>query len=536
MRKLLLTALIGVISLSGTAQVLIDDFENTTNTWNPVACGAAIVDNPYQTGLNLSCKVLQLTRAVGCENWSGAIYTLPSQQIGYNYVHALMYRNNTGTPNVKVTDDGGNLDVAPMTTIVANQWQDVVFDISGKSVDFVMFMADRDDITADAVVLVDDVILSNDPTPRTTANTACSTGDGDDNDNNDNNNDNDTGTQSTSQVGSGTENGTYTLVWADYFDQGSLNTNAWNIETNGDGGGNNELQYYCDRGVSVADGCLVLTATKESYMGKTCTSGRITTQNKVTFTYGKIEASIKMPNTANGLWPAFWMMGNDISTVGWPACGETDIVEMGNVGGINAGTQDRFLNGASHWGTAGDDHRQYATENCTYSYSVQDNAFHLFTCIWDENKVAMYIDRDIYPDVSPYYIMTIPATTDNTAPGYYFHKPNFILLNLAVGGNFPSIWDINGITALASGSRSMYVDYVLVYQRNASITIADGATNQPSDPSDTQDNGNSGETAGVDKLNIQNVPSKFIHNGQLFIEHDGAYYDLLGNRVADRMR
>lgn len=279
------------------------------------------------------------------------------------------------------------------------------------------------------------------------------------------------------QNGTGETDG-YKLVWQDLFDGESLNLDRWNIEVNGDGGGNAELQYYTARldNVRVGDdgkgnGCLILTAKKEVYNGKQCTSGRITTKNKIAFKHGKIEAAIKLPQTANGLWPAFWMMGNDFDQVGWPRCGETDIMEFGNATGIANGTQDRYFNGACHWGTAWNDHRQHANA-ITNSYSLQDGEFHIYTCIWDQDKVAMYVDLDKNPNASPYYIMTIPeTTTDQTHPGYYFHKENFILFNLAVGGNFPGIWDINSITALNEGNnyqQSMYVNYVKIYQKGTS--------------------------------------------------------------------
>lgn len=301
------------------------------------------------------------------------------------------------------------------------------------------------------------------------------------------------------QVGTGETDG-YKLVWQDLFDGTSLNLDRWNIEVNGDGGGNNELQYYTARldNVRVGDdgegnGCLILTAKKEVYNGKQCTSGRITTKNKIAFKHGKIEAAIKLPQTANGLWPAFWMMGNDFDQVGWPRCGETDIMEFGNATGIANGTQDRYFNGACHWGTAWNDHRQHANA-ITNSYSLQDGEFHIYTCIWDQDKVAMYVDLDRNPNASPYYIMTIPeTTTDQTHPGYYFHKENFILFNLAVGGNFPGIWDINGITALNEGNnyqQSMYVNYVKIYQKGTS----DESTNF-ADPGDTTMGGVDGVAA-----------------------------------------
>ena len=301
------------------------------------------------------------------------------------------------------------------------------------------------------------------------------------------------------QNGTGETDG-YKLVWQDLFDGTSLNLDRWNIEVNGDGGGNAELQYYTARldNVRVGDdgegnGCLILTAKKEVYNGKQCTSGRITTKNKIAFKHGKIEAAIKLPQTANGLWPAFWMMGNDFDQVGWPRCGETDIMEFGNATGIANGTQDRYFNGACHWGTAWNDHRQHANA-ITNSYSLQDGEFHIYTCIWDQDKVAMYVDLDKNPNASPYYIMTIPeTTTDQTHPGYYFHKENFILFNLAVGGNFPGIWNINGITALNEGNnyqQSMYVNYVKIYQKGTS----DESTNF-ADPGDTTMGGVDGVAA-----------------------------------------
>ena len=116
-----LLLLMGIILPMQAQDILVDDFNHTGLQWDNISCYSAIVDNPYQTGLNLSCTCLQIVRSPDCDNWSGAIYRLPQSLTGYNYVHSLMYRNNAHQPNVKVTDNGTNLDIAPLTTIVANQ-------------------------------------------------------------------------------------------------------------------------------------------------------------------------------------------------------------------------------------------------------------------------------------------------------------------------------------------------------------------------------------------------------------------------------
>lgn len=277
-----------------------------------------------------------------------------------------------------------------------------------------------------------------------------------------------------SQNGTGETDG-YRLVWQDLFDGTELNRNRWNVEVNGNGGGNAELQYYTDRECNVhvgddgqGNGCLILTAIREKYQGKEFTSGRVTTQKLFAFKHGKIEAAIKMPSTANGLWPAFWMMGNDHKEVGWPKSGETDIVEMGHQNAFGPGTQDRYFNGAMHWGQ-GWPACSYAHDN-TKSYSLQDGEFHIFTVIWDEDKVRMYVDLDKTPKQTPYFQMNITQDNpdDENSPGNYFHKENFILFNVAVGGNFPGIHNAEGITALNDENNhqaSMYVNYVKVYQK-----------------------------------------------------------------------
>ena len=273
-------------------------------------------------------------------------------------------------------------------------------------------------------------------------------------------------------TGSGETDG-YKLVWEDQFNDGVLDESKWYIEVNGDGGGNQELQYYRAENISVGpdedgNGCLIITARRENYNGKSFTSGRLNTSDRYEFTHGKVEASIKLPSTANGLWPAFWLLGADYDTNGWPRCGEIDIMEMGNSGGISGGTQDRFFNGAAHWGFYRDGAYPNYANSKTNSYSLQDGEFHLFTLIWDENSLSMYLDMDKYPDNAPYYKMDINDTSDDWSTGLYFHHDFFIIFNLAVGGRFTGILNASGITALPQDGdeAKMYVDYVRVYQKN----------------------------------------------------------------------
>lgn len=271
-----------------------------------------------------------------------------------------------------------------------------------------------------------------------------------------------------------TDEGGYRLVWEDNFNGPELDGQSWNIETFGHGAGNNELQFYRRENVSIGrephsgDTCLILTARREECQGKSFTSGRINTKDKFTFQYGKIEARICLPATADGLWPAFWLMGNDISTVGWPRCGEIDILEMGHQNGIKQGLQDRFFNGACHWAAGWEQGlHAYTAQEHTAGYSLQDG-FHLYTLVWDEHSLSMYYDLDRNPEAAPYFVLDISNREADNAPGYYFHKPVFVLLNMAVGGNFPGILDPDGITALngQNGQEArMYVDYVRVYQK-----------------------------------------------------------------------
>lgn len=274
----------------------------------------------------------------------------------------------------------------------------------------------------------------------------------------------------------------YKLMWEDNFDKPVLDESQWTIEEHA--GGNQELQYYRRGNVTIEKeqsgvNCLVLSAKRENYGNRLVTSGRLVTRGKVFCRYGKIEARIKFPRTANGFWPAFWMLGEDFPTVGSPRCGEMDIVEMGSSTGIKRGLAERYHTAACHWGET---LTSYAT-NTTAVYDLQDN-FHVFTLIWDDKYVKMYLDLDKYPLNSPYFQMKIDTIDAVGTPAHYFKKNYGILLNLAVGGTFTGITgnaNIDSITALPKDGTpvKMYVDYVRIYQRNVAGEVYSGPVLSP---------------------------------------------------------
>ncbi len=143
------------------------------------------------------------------------------------------------------------------------------------------------------------------------------------------------------------------VIWSDEFDTGTQpDTSIWSYDLGASGWGNNELQEYTSsyQNARVKDGNLVITVIDGA---NGFTSARIRTEDKLTFKYGKIEARIKMPDLADGLWPAFWTMGNNFSQVGWPFCGELDIMEMGSGASISAGTINRRVSSTAHWDNDG---------------------------------------------------------------------------------------------------------------------------------------------------------------------------------------
>ncbi|WP_207425715.1 family 16 glycosylhydrolase [Pedobacter sp. SYSU D00535] len=234
------------------------------------------------------------------------------------------------------------------------------------------------------------------------------------------------------------------LIWRDEFNGSSLNTGDWTFETGtgNNGWGNNELQYYRQENVSVADGFLTITAKRESFGGREYTSSRIKTQDKKIFRYGRIDIRAKLPK-GKGIWPALWMLGNNISTVSWPQSGEIDIMEL--VGGGPG--FDNTVHGTIHYENNG----TYATTGKSFSLASGDfsDKFHVFSLIWDATELKWLVD-----DVQFYAVnITAPAMSE-------FHNHFFLLFNVAVGGNWPGSPDATTILP-----QKMMVDYVRVFQK-----------------------------------------------------------------------
>ncbi len=249
--------------------------------------------------------------------------------------------------------------------------------------------------------------------------------------------------------------GKWVLVWSDEFDgpDGSgVDPSKWVFDIgtgpNGDGWGNNELEYYTDRldNASIRGGNLVIKAQREKYVSsdgvvRNYTSARLKTKGKFSQAYGRIESRIKIP-FGQGLWSAFWMLGDDIDQVGWPECGEIDIMEnVGKFPAVVFGT----VHGPGH-GTIGMG-GSYTLPSGRYA-----DDFHVFAAEWEPEEVRFYMDGLLYAT----------RTKSQIRPGWKWalDHPHFILLNVAVGGDWPGIPYPSTVMP-----QYMLVDYVRVYRR-----------------------------------------------------------------------
>jgi beta-glucanase (GH16 family) len=245
---------------------------------------------------------------------------------------------------------------------------------------------------------------------------------------------------------------TPTLVWSDEFNapNGSApDPHKWTFDLGGKGWGNQELETYTHRrqNVYIRDGMLVIEARKEPFTGKDgiardYTSARLKTEGLFSQTYGRFEARIKIPH-GQGLWPAFWMLGDDEGNVGWPKCGEIDIME-------NIGREPSTVHGTIHGpGYSG-------AQGISAAFTLPRgehfaDAFHIYTVEWRPHKIQFFVDGNLYTTI-------LPSSLPPGARWVYDH-PFFIILNVAVGGGWPG-----NPNATTTFPQTMQVDYVRVYK------------------------------------------------------------------------
>lgn len=241
----------------------------------------------------------------------------------------------------------------------------------------------------------------------------------------------------------------WTLLWSDEFDgaQGTeVDSSKWNLVNKGDGFGNNELEFYRNGTNNAAmdgNGNLVITVKKESYSGRNYTSAKLESSGKFEHLYGRYESRMKIP-AGQGIWPAFWMLGNDIGSVGWPTCGEVDIME-------NIGREPSIVHGSMHGPGYSGGNPLGAAYTLPNGAKFADD-FHVFAIEWEANVVRFYVDDNLYETRTP-------ADVPSGARWVYDH-PFYVILNVAVGGTWPGNPD--GTTQFP---QTMTVDYVRVYTR-----------------------------------------------------------------------
>ena len=246
----------------------------------------------------------------------------------------------------------------------------------------------------------------------------------------------------------------WTLTWSDEFNgpNGSPpDASKWVSETGGEGWGNNELEFYTARPENAyqQDGSLVIKVLQEKYTAggvvRNYTSARLKTQGKFAQAYGRFEARIKIPR-GQGMWPAFWMLGDDIDKVQWPACGEIDVME-------NIGKEPDIVHGSIH-GPGFSDGDLEAHFRLPPGQAFADD-FHLYAIEWEPGAVRFYLDDHLY----------VTRTRADLRPGWKwtFDHPFFLILNVAVGGDWPGSPDASTVFP-----QTMLVDYVRVYRRAGS--------------------------------------------------------------------
>ena len=239
--------------------------------------------------------------------------------------------------------------------------------------------------------------------------------------------------------------GNWNLVWSDEFNGDTINQKTWTYDLGGHGWGNRELEYYTSNAANayVAGGYLHIAALKNSTGQHHYTSARLKSQGLFSFQCGRIEWRAKLPQ-GQGFWPALWLLGTNISSVGWPDCGEIDVVE-------NKGSDLGMVQGSLHSGS---------DETAIYHFLDSDYVtnFHTYTLDWTPRAILFYVDGHLYES----------QTKWSSSVGAYptpFNQPFFIIMNIAVGGDYLGNPDTKTIDANSLFPGEMLVDYVRIYDQ-----------------------------------------------------------------------
>ncbi len=382
-------------------------------------------DNPDPSGINQSAKVARYERDASFE-WTNASFELDYRMnlSSRNKFSMMVYfpSSNTSlsaenqTIAIKLQDSklGGNAwttqaEIKHEVTQL-DEWVELVFDFSATEIsertdfDFIVVQPGGEGHFESAVFYMDNFELLED--------------------------------------GSG---GEYQLIWSDEFDNaGSPDATKWGYDLGtGQGGwGNSEEQFYTSRmqNAYISNGTLNITAMREDYSTSKYTSARLKTQNKFSFTYGRVDVSARLPE-GRGIWPAIWMLGSNNPTAGWPACGEIDIME-------HVGFEPETIHGSIHTPSSSG-----ATQN-TGALNVPDceDAFHVYSIEWTETEIKFFVD-----DIQ-FYTYKPDVYNDDTWP---FDKEQFLILNVAVGGTWGGAQGIDDNIF----PQTMEIEYVRVYQK-----------------------------------------------------------------------
>ena len=293
------------------------------------------------------------------------------------------------------------------------------------------------------------------------------------------------------------------LFWNEEFLGSQIDTDLWSYDlgTGSNGWGNNEFQYYQRENASLIDGKLVIEAKRESFGGRDYTSSRLKTQGSFDFRYGRLDVRAKLPE-GQGIWPAIWMLGSSFTQIGWPFSGEIDVMEM-----IGGSDREDTVYGTAHWNQGGVE-RPYQPVMFGGSYSLNNGEtfsddFHTFSVQWDADEIAWLVD-----DVR-FHVMSLDDS-DNLAA---FQEKFFIILNVAVGGNWPGAPDDS-----TQFPQRMEIDFLRLYQDPnnqapqvtligpASVTVLVGSEfDDPGAIATDREDGDLSSSIEIDGLNELNV-------------------------------